>query len=112
VIVETIVVTQGEKGWLIHTNDQEINIPPAIPNLVAEPTGAGDAYRAGLIAGMMRDYPWEVCGRLGAMTAVYVLEQHGTQRHTYTRRQLVERYRKIFGDAKELDDFVNDPEAE
>ena len=105
--VETVIVTQGEEGSLIYTDNQKIDIPAATPNRVAEPTGAGDAFRAGIIAGMMRGYSWDVIGRLGSVAAVYVLEQHGTQRHTFTRRQLANRYRETFGDADELDDFVS-----
>lgn len=106
-MVETVIVTQGEAGSLIYADNQEFDIPVATPNRVAEPTGAGDAFRAGIIAGMMRGYSWDVIGRLGSVAAVYVLEQHGTQRHTFTRRQLANRYREMFGDTEELEDFVN-----
>jgi adenosine kinase len=105
--VETVIVTLGEKGSLIYTDNRTIHIPPAHPTRIAEPTGAGDAYRAGIITGMMRGYPWEVTGRISSITAVYVLEQHGTQRHTYTRRQIANRYRELYGDVEELDDFIN-----
>ena len=104
---ETIIITRGENGSLIRTNGREIDIPPAVPSRVAEPTGAGDAYRAGIISGMMRGYSWEVTGRLGSIVAVYVLEQHGTQRHTYTRQQVAQRYRQVYGDMPELEDFTN-----
>ena len=114
-LVETVIITQGEKGSLIRTGDdsvdgapyREIDIPPAVPTRMAEPTGVGDAFRAGLITGLMRKYPWEVCGRLGSVAAIYVLEQHGTQRHSYTRRQFAQRYREAFGDTPELEDFVS-----
>ncbi len=105
--VETVIVTQGDNGSIIYSEDREIDIPPAAPMRIAEPTGAGDAYRAGIICGMMRGYPWEVIGRLGSVIAIFVLEQHGTQRHTFTRRQLANYYQKLFGDADELDNFVN-----
>jgi adenosine kinase len=55
---------------------------------------------------MMRGYPWEVSGRLGSIAATYVLEQHGTQRHTFNRKQIANRYRELFGDAEELDDLA------
>ncbi len=105
--VETVIVTQGEDGSQIWSKGQEYKIPPARPNRIADPTGVGDAYRAGIISGMMRDYPWDVTGRLGSIVAVYVLEQHGTQRHTYNRRQVADRYRQTYGDAPELTDFIN-----
>jgi adenosine kinase len=114
-LVETVIITQGEKGSLIRTSDdcpdkgtyREIHIPPSNPTRMAEPTGVGDAFRAGLITGLMQGYPWEVCGRLGSVAAIYVLEQHGTQRHSYTRRQFAQRYREAFGDTLELEDFVS-----
>ncbi len=114
--VKTIVVTQGKKGALIRTTEigadgmallKEINIPAARPTRIADPTGVGDAFRAGLITGIVRSYPWEVSGRLGTLAATYVLEQHGTQRHSYTRRQFAARYSELFGDTPELEDFVN-----
>jgi adenosine kinase len=117
-MVDTIIITQGEAGSLILTTEigddgqvtaREIDIPPAKPTRIAEPTGVGDAFRGGLITGLMRNYPWEVCGRLGSVVATYVLEQHGTQRHTYDRRQVAARYRELFGDADQLDDLVNNP---
>lgn len=110
--VETLIITLGSDGSCIYTDGRKIKIPPAHPNRVAEPTGAGDAYRAGIIAGLVRGYPWEVIGRIGSITAVYVLEQHGTQRHTYTRRQIANRYRELYGDTEELDDFVSYAEEE
>lgn len=115
-MVETIIVTQGAEGSLIlatHTHSDgtvsrtEVNIPAAPPTRIADPTGVGDAYRAGLITGIMNDYPWEVCGRLGAVAATYAIEQHGTQRHSFTRRQLASRYQEIFGDHEALEHFVN-----
>jgi adenosine kinase len=110
-MVETIVITQGEKGSEIRTVEggefRKIHIPPALPSRIAEPTGVGDAYRAGVITGLMRGYPWEVCGRIGSVAATFVLEQHGTQRHSYTRKQFAERYREVFGNTVELEDFVN-----
>ncbi|RME78326.1 MAG: carbohydrate kinase family protein [Chloroflexi bacterium] len=117
-MVETVVVTRGDKGAVIRVTEQqaggmalarEIHIPAARPDREADPTGVGDAFRAGLITGIMRGYPWEVAGRMGALAAVYVLEQHGTQRHRFTRQQFARRYREAFGDTPEMDDFVRHP---
>jgi adenosine kinase len=114
-MVETIIITQGEQGSVIYTTEVDQNgapsrrkivIPPATPTRIAEPTGVGDAFRAGLITGMMRGYRWEVSGRLGSIAATYVLEQHGTQRHTFNRQQIANRYRELFGDAEELDNLA------
>jgi adenosine kinase len=104
--VETVIVTQGESGSYIWNNGDGYDIPVAKPARVADPTGVGDAYRAGIISGIMRGYPWEVVGRLGSVVAAYVLEQHGTQRHSYNRHQVVERYQQAFGSTDTLDDFI------
>jgi adenosine kinase len=120
-MVDTLIITQGEQGSLIFVAEtgedgsqtrREIDIPSATPTRIAEPTGMGDAFRAGLITGMRRGYPWEVCGRLGSVAATYVIEQHGTQRHTYTRQQIANRYRELFGDTQELEDLVSYPALE
>jgi adenosine kinase len=117
-MVETIIITHGENGSLIRTRSlgsngildyQEHDIPPASPTRIAEPTGVGDAYRAGLITGLMRGYSWGVSGRLGSVAATYVLEQHGTQRHSFDRTHFAARYREQFGEAEELKDFVSYP---
>jgi len=117
-MVETVIITQGERGSLIRTTVpdvtgtvgyQEYVIPSAPPKRIADPTGVGDAYRAGLITGLMREYPWEVTGRLGAVAATYVLEQHGTQRHSYKRKHFADRYREFFGESQELADLVSYP---
>ncbi|MDM8520970.1 carbohydrate kinase family protein [Anaerolineales bacterium HSG6] len=104
--VEVLIITQGEKGALIRTNDKEYDIPPTAPTRIADPTGVGDAFRSGLMTGMVRGYSWDVCGRLGSIAATYVLEQHGTQRHGYSRSQFADRYRDVYGDIEELEDFL------
>ena len=115
-MVETVIITLGEKGALIRTTEigsnrkallKEIHIPAIPPSQIADPTGVGDAFRAGLITGMLRGYSWEVSGRMGALAATYVLEQHGTQRHCYTRQEFAVRYQLLFGDSPELTDFAN-----
>jgi adenosine kinase len=57
----------------------------------------GDAFRGGLLKGMMHDASWTVCGRLGALAATYCLEEVGTQNHRYTRAEFLARYEKAFG---------------
>ena len=72
--VPITVVTKGEAGALITVEGEEYEIPPASPTAVVDPTGAGDAYRAGFVKGMARGFSWPVVGRLGALTAVYAIE--------------------------------------
>lgn len=105
-LAETLIVTRAERGSLIRTKDRVIPVPAARPRCEVDPTGVGDAYRAGLIKGMLRGYPWEVAGRMGGVAAVYVLEQSGPQSHSYTLAEFVARYRENFGDTPELEDLL------
>ncbi len=102
---EITIVTRAEEGSTIYVQDQVLQIPAVPPEPLAEPTGVGDAYRSGVIKGMLRGYSWETTGRIAALAATYVLEQHGTQNHHYTPDEFVERYRQVFGDAPELEDL-------
>jgi adenosine kinase len=100
---EITIITQGEAGSTIHAEGRALHIPAILPEPLMEPTGAGDAYRGGVIKGLLRGYPWEVTGRIAALAATYVLEQYGTQNHHYTPGEFAERYRRAFGDAPELE---------
>jgi adenosine kinase len=96
------VMTRGEAGALITVGQDEFEIPAASPRSVVDPTGAGDAFRAGFVLGLKRGLAWPVVGRLAALTAVYAVEQKGPQQHSYTRDEFVARYRENFGSAPEL----------
>lgn len=98
----TLVVTAGEHGSTIYTEGRKIDVPPAPPRRVVDPTGVGDAYRAGLVAGRILGLPWEVAGRLGSLAATYVLEHAGPQEHYYTLDEFVARYEQTFGPTPEL----------
>ena len=104
--VPITVMTKGEAGALITVEGTEYEIPPASPTAVVDPTGAGDAYRAGLVTGMARGFSWPVIGRLGALTAVYAIEQTGTQHHYYSLPEFVDRYRSNFGQSDEVDSLL------
>jgi adenosine kinase len=100
---EITIITQGEEGSTIYLGDQTLNIPtvPAAP--LVEPTGVGDAYRAGIIKGMLHGLTWETTGRIAALAATYVLEQQGTQNHSYSLEAFSARFQQAFGDTPELD---------
>jgi adenosine kinase len=100
--VEMLVVTRGADGASLMSRERRVDVPVAAPKAIVDPTGVGDAFRAGLIVGLVRGYPWEVTGRLGTLAATYVLEQVGTMTHRYTLPEFVARYRANFGDAPEL----------
>jgi adenosine kinase len=109
---EITIVTQGENGSTIHVGDQAISIPAVAPHPLAEPTGVGDAYRGGIVKGMLLSYPWEITGRIAALAATYVLEQYGTQNHHYSLTEFMERFRQVFGDAPELSELQRPQEQE
>lgn len=104
---ETTIITRGSNGASIHAENQSLTIPAVSPEPMVEPTGVGDAYRAGVIKGMLRGYSWGITGRIAALAATYVLEQHGTQDHSYTLDEFAARYRRVFGDTPELEDLLN-----
>ncbi|MCU0493758.1 MAG: carbohydrate kinase family protein [Chloroflexaceae bacterium] len=96
------VVTRGEQGSTIYTsatNGQGINIPVAPVHEVRDPTGAGDAYLAGLAYGIARSLPLEVTGRIAALTSAYAIEEKGCQEHNFSRSHFAERYQLAFGAA-------------
>ncbi len=95
--VPVVVVTRGAKGASIYAEGQEYTIPVAPPHHVEDPTGAGDAFRGGLLKGYIRGLPWPVAGRMGALTATYCLEASGTQGQHYTPEAFLKRFCETFG---------------
>jgi adenosine kinase len=104
--VGMLVVTRGADGSTLMSRERRIDAPVAAPRGPIEPTGVGDAFRAGLILGLVRGYSWETTARLGALAATYALERAGTMSHRYTLPEFVARYRAEFGEAAELEDLV------
>ncbi|MEX1046510.1 MAG: carbohydrate kinase family protein [Actinomycetota bacterium] len=94
---EVAVTTMGEGGSIIETADGRIELPAAAAVRVVDPTGAGDAYVAGVARGLMRDEPPEVYGRVAAMAGTYAVENYGTQGHSYSMEGFATRYREAFG---------------
>jgi len=97
-VKRAVIVTRGEQGSHIWAGGEEMVVPIVPPQQVLDPTGVGDAYRAGLIKGLALDLPWRICGQIGALAATYVLETHGPQAHTYTLATFGERYKTVFGE--------------
>ena len=94
--VKALVVTLGASGSHVYTNGTRIEVPAAKPNAVCDPTGCGDAYRAGLLYGLMNDMDWETTGRVAALMGTIKIEHHGTQRHHFTRAEFDSRFRESF----------------
>lgn len=95
--VDALIVTRGSKGSQIYTQGQIIDIPPAKPKTLADPTGCGDAYRAGLMFGIMNEYEWEKTGRIASLMGAIKIEHHGTQNHTVTLEAFKISYQENFG---------------
>ncbi len=95
--VSALIVTRGGEGSSIYTEGREIAIPAAKPAAVVDPTGCGDAYRAGLIHGLLRKLPWESTGRIASLMGAIKIESRGPQNHKFTRPELAARYKREFG---------------
>ena len=98
VVQRAVIVTQGEKGSLIWADGAEILVPVVPPAQVLDPTGVGDAYRAGLLKGLALGLSWKIVGQIGSLAATYVLETPGPQAHAYTIAEFVTRYKGVFGE--------------
>lgn len=97
-----IITTLGEKGSRIAADGQVFPIPPAVVKHASDPTGAGDAFRSGFMAGFMRELPLSVCGRMGSIAAAYTVEKYGTTTHTFTIGKFIKRYKENFGEEIKL----------
>ncbi len=95
--VEALIVTLGGEGSHIYTKQHRIEVPAAKPAQLADPTGCGDAYRAGLLYGLMNDMDWETTGRIASLLGCIKIEQHGTQNHHFERQAFDDRFNEVFG---------------
>ncbi len=95
--VDALIITKGALGSEIHTGDRRLEIPCAAARTVVDPTGCGDAYRAGLIHGLLRGLPWETTGRIASLMGALKIESRGPQNHRFTRAQFAERFEQTFG---------------
>ena len=95
--VEALVVTRGEKGASIVQKGAAIDVPAVKPHTIVDPTGVGDAFRAGFMKGLVAGAGYEVCARIGSVAATYALEHLGGQSHAYTMGEFSARYARHFG---------------
>lgn len=95
--VRAIVVTLGAKGSRIYTDGRIIEIPAARTRATVDPTGCGDAYRAGLLYGLRHAMDWETTGRIAALMGAIKIEHAGTQNHRCTRAEFDARFKESFG---------------
>lgn len=97
-MVDILIITKGAQGSEIYQGNEKIVIKPAKPKNICDPTGAGDAYRAGLIKGLIKGYNLKTCGQLASLTAAYTVEKFGTQTHKFTLVEFQRRYKENFGE--------------
>ena len=95
--VDALVVTRGAEGSEIHTKDQTIQVPCAKPRAVVDPTGCGDAYRAGLIHGLLRGLDWQTTGKMASLMGAIKIESRGPQNHRFTPAEFEQRFQDNFG---------------
>ena len=93
-----IITTRGEHGSLISESGKDLQVSAAKVSEVLDPTGAGDAYRSGLLKGLALDKSIETAARMGAVAATYAIEKYGTQEHHYTYEDFTAKFRENFGE--------------
>ena len=95
-LVETIITTKGKDGSIIYSEAEEIAIPAAKPKTIADPTGAGDAFRGGLIKGIVESKDISQCSMMGTVCASFAIEYYGTQEYRFSLEQFNERLQENF----------------
>lgn len=104
--VKVLVITRGKDGADLYSDGDSVHIPTVPEDEVVDPTGVGDAFRGGFLTGYAHGFDWKLCGEIGSLSAVYCLEQRGTQNHSYTAADFVKRFRQHFDDDGKLDVFL------
>ncbi len=94
--VDALIVTQGGEGSIIHSGGEHIEIPPIKVENAVDPTGCGDAYRAGLLLGLERNWDWETSGRVASLIGAIKVEHEGTQNHTCSLESFCDAYSENF----------------
>ncbi|MGH8403014.1 MAG: carbohydrate kinase family protein [Gammaproteobacteria bacterium] len=95
--VAALLVTWGAKGSVIYSKQRRLDVPSATAAKVIDPTGCGDAYRAGLIYGLMHDFDWETIGQVASLMGAIKIAHRGTQNHSFTRNEFDARFEETFG---------------
>ena len=96
-LVQALVVTLGARGSVIHSGGNQIEIPCVKAPEIVDPTGCGDAFRAGLLYGIATGMDWETTGRLASLIGSIKIARRGGQNHSFTRDEIADQYRRAFG---------------
>jgi adenosine kinase len=94
--VQAYIVTHGAAGSVIHADGETHEIPAAEPSEVVDPTGCGDAYRAGLIFGILRGLDWPTVGRVASLLGALKIAHPGTQNHRFDAAEFADAFRAQF----------------
>jgi adenosine kinase len=94
--VEAFIVTRGGAGSTVYTAGDKLDIPAVKPRQIVDPTGCGDAYRAGLLFGITEGMSWEDTGRLASLIGSIKIADRGTQNHIFTRASLEQDFKAAF----------------
>jgi len=98
-MVEAVVMTRGAEGSTVYTGGQQFDVPAVKPDGLVDPTGCGDAYRAGLLHGIAKGWDWTRCARLASLMGSIKIAHRGGQNHKPPRSEIAARYEKAFGEA-------------
>jgi adenosine kinase len=94
--VQAMVITKGGEGSVIYTEGKEIQIAPVRASKVSDPTGCGDAYRAGILFGLSRGLDWQTTGQVASLMGAIKVEHKGTQNHQFSMSEFKIRYKEAF----------------
>lgn len=100
--VKILITTLGEKGSTIQSGSETIQVNAAKPTSIIDPTGAGDAYRAGFLAGWTQSKDLKTCGQMGSTAACYAVEKYGTTTHKFSIEEFCQRYKENFGEGLKI----------
>jgi adenosine kinase len=95
--LEALIVTRGEKGSEIYAGGERHDIPAVPATAVVDPTGCGDAYRAGLLFGIAQGYDWPTTGRLASLLGSIKIAHQGGQNHSFTPQEIADKFESAFG---------------
>ena len=94
--VDALIVTRGGEGSVVYTDGDEIEIPTVNVDQAIDPTGCGDAYRAGLLLGLEKGWDWQTSGRVGSLIGAIKVQQEGTQNHQFSIDEFAQQYETYF----------------
>ena len=105
--IPVVLITRSAEGVDIHENGLRHHVPPFPVSHIADPTGAGDAFRGGIIRGLAAGWPLILCAQVGSLCASYTLEQVGTQTHSFTLQEYIDRFRSKVDDDGQLEHLLS-----